>query len=79
MKLGERLRGNREPTMGLLGKSGGVVIGLFLIVAGALLKSRLIEALLDITGWIMIIVGIVVLIVGLIGLVTGSRGKSGGY
>ncbi len=65
--------------MGLLGKGGGIVIGAILIITGFLLKSGLIEWLLDMMGWIMIIAGVVILIVSLIGLVAGGKGKSGGY
>ena len=60
--------------MGISGKGGWLVLGILLIVAGALLKSNLVEWLLDFTGWIMIIIGVIVAIVGLIGLVTGKRG-----
>jgi len=59
--------------MGMLGKSGWVVIGLFLIVVGLLIKSDLISGLLEVIGWIMIVAGIVALIVGLVGLVTGKN------
>lgn len=65
--------------MGLLGKGSGIVIGGVLVVTGFLLKSGLIEWLLDLMGFILIIVGVVVLIVSLVGLVTGGKGKSRGY
>ena len=63
----------KERLMGMLGKSGWVVIGLFLIVVGLLIKSPLISGLLEVIGWIMIVAGIVALIVGLVGLVTGKN------
>jgi uncharacterized membrane protein (DUF441 family) len=63
----------------MFGKGSWIVVGVLLIIAGALLKSNLIEWLLDFTGWIMIIVGIVVVIIGLIGLATGRKGGSDGF
>jgi hypothetical protein len=59
--------------MGFLGKSGWVVIGLFLVIVGLLIKSSLVEALLDVIGWIMVVAGIVALVVGVVGLVTGKK------
>ena len=65
--------------MGILGKGGLTVLGIILIAAGALLKSRLIEALLDLAGWIIIIIGIIVLIVGVVDLFTGKKGGAEGF
>lgn len=65
--------------MGMFGKGSGIVIGIILIAAGALLKSGLIEALLELTGWIIILIGIVVLVIGVVGLVTGKKGGSQGF
>lgn len=62
-----------------MGKITWIVIGVVLMAAGALLKSNLIEWLLDVTGWIIIIVGFITVIVGLIGLATGRKGGSGGF
>jgi len=59
--------------MGFLGKSGWVVIGLFLLVVGLLIKSDLISGLLEVIGWLMVIAGIVALVVGVVGLVTGKK------
>ena len=44
--------------MGMFGKGSGIVVGIILIAAGALLQSRIIEALLDLMGWIIIIIGV---------------------
>ena len=65
--------------MGMLGKGGGIVIGLILVVTGFLLKSGLIEWLLDMMGWILIFVGIITFVVSLVGLVSGGKGRSRGY
>ena len=54
--------------MGFLGKSGWVVIGLFLLVVGLLIKSDLISGLLEVIGWLMVVAGI-----GVVGLVTGKK------
>ena len=62
--------------MGLLGKGSGILIGGILVVAGILLKTGLIQWLLDIMGWFLIVGGVVVVIVS---LVTGSKGRSRGY
>ena len=65
--------------MGIFGKGSAIAVGVILIALGFLVKSRLIEWLLDITGWIIIIIGIVVVVVGVVGLATGSKGRSGGF
>ena len=62
--------------MGLFGKGSLVFIGGGLLVAGVLLKTGLIQWLLDLMGWFLIIVGIVVVVVGLI---TGGKGRSRDY
>ena len=65
--------------MGILGKGSGIAIGVILIAAGALLKSGLIKALLDLTGWIIIIIGVIIIIVSVVGLVSGKKGGSEGF
>ena len=65
--------------MGMFGKGGGIVVGIILIVAGALLKSGLVEWLLDVTGWIIIIIGVIFIIVSVVGLVSGNKSGSGGF
>ena len=59
--------------MGVLGKSGWVGIGLILLVAGILLKTGLIQWLLDLMGVLLIIAGVIITIVGLVGLLTGKK------
>ncbi len=65
--------------MGMFGKGSGIVVGIILIAAGALLKSGLVEALLDLTGWIIIIIGVIFIIVSVVGLVSGKKSGSGGF
>ena len=58
-----------------MGKSSLILIGIVLIVIGALLQSRLIEWLLDVMGIILVIIGVIVLILAGVQMITGrSRG-----
>ena len=59
--------------MGMLGKSGWVGIGIIFLVVGILLRSGLIQWLLDLMGLILIVVGIITVIGGLIGMITGKK------
>jgi len=59
--------------MGMLGKTGWVGIGIILLVVGVLLRSGLIQWLLDLMGLILIVVGIITVIGGLIGMITGKK------
>lgn len=49
------------------------------MIAGVLLKSGLIQWLLDLMGTLLIIAGVIVVIVALVGMVTGKKGGSAGY
>tara|TARA_Y100001001_G_C7939085_1_gene284880 strand:- start:610 stop:789 length:180 start_codon:yes stop_codon:yes gene_type:complete len=58
-----------------MGKNSLILIGIVLIIIGALLRSGLIQWLLDFMGIILVIIGVIVLIVGLVQMITGrSRG-----
>lgn len=59
--------------MGMLGKSGWVGIGIIFLVVGILLRSGLIQWLLDLMGNILIVVGVIAVIAGLIGMITGKN------
>ena len=65
--------------MGIFGKGSWLVMGGILLVLGLLLRSGLIQWLLDLMGTILIIVGIIAVIVGLVGLVTGKKSGSTGF
>ena len=65
--------------MGIIGKGGLTVTGIILIALGFLIKSGLLERLLEFTGWIIISIGTIVAIVGVVGLATGRKGGSGGF
>ncbi len=59
--------------MGMLGKSGWVGIGIIFLVVGILLRSGLIQWLLDLMGLILIVVGVIAVIAGLIGMITAKN------
>ena len=65
--------------MKMFGSLGGVVIGIALVILGWLLKSGLVEFLLDIIGWTIIIVGIIAIIAGGVSLITGKRSRAGNF
>ena len=59
--------------MGMLGKGGWITLGIILLVAGILLRSGLIQWLLDLMGVILIVLGVIAVIVGLVGMITGKN------
>ncbi len=59
--------------MGMLGKGGWITVGIILLIAGFLLRSGLIQWLLDLMGLILIVVGVIAVIGGLVGLITGKK------
>jgi uncharacterized membrane protein YqaE (UPF0057 family) len=56
-----------------LGGSSLIVTAIFLVVVGAILRSGLIDWLIDIIGLLLIALGIILGIIGLIGVLRGSR------
>ncbi len=65
--------------MDKFGAGGWIVVGIALIVLGWLLKSNLLEAVLDIVGVITRIVGVIAVILGGVSLITGKKDRSGGF
>ena len=59
--------------MALFGAGGWLGLGVILIIVGFLIKSGIVEALLDLMGWILILVGVIAIIVALVSMVTGSK------
>ena len=59
--------------------AGWILVGIVLIILGFILKSGIVEFLLDIMGWLLIIVGIVALVLGVGGMIFGRRSRSGGF
>ena len=63
--------------MGKLGGSGLLVAGIIIAFLGFVLRTGLIQWLIDVTGLILIILGIVLVIVGAIQMISGrGRGSS---
>ena len=79
MKLTDDFLFKGEYLMKILGSSSGIVIGIALVILGLLLKSNLVEFLLDFIGWAIIIVGIIAIIAGGVSLISGKKGRAGNY
>ena len=79
MRLTDDVLTKKESLMKMFGSAGGIVIGIALVILGWLLKSGLVEFLLDIIGWGIIIVGIIAIIAGGVSLITGKKGRAGGF
>ena len=69
----------KEPLMKMFGSGGGIVIGIALVILGLLLKSSLVEILLDFIGWSIIIMGIIAIIAGGVSLFSGKRGRASNF
>jgi hypothetical protein len=69
----------KEPLMKMFGSGGGIVIGIALVILGLLLKSSLVEILLDFIGWSIIIMGIIAIIAGGVSLFSGKKGRAGNF
>ena len=65
--------------MGKLGGGGLILVGIVLVLVGALLQSNLVEWLLDVMGLIIIVGGVVMGVVGLIKVFSGKGSDSSGY
>ena len=65
--------------MGKLGGGGLILVGIVLVLVGALLQSNLVEWLLDVMGLIIIVGGVVIGVVGLIKVFSGKGSESSGY
>ena len=65
--------------MGKLGGGGLILVGIVLVLVGALLESNLVEWLLDVMGLIIIVGGVVIGVVGLIKVFSGKGSDSSGY
>ena len=77
--LTDKILIKKEPLMKMFGSGGGIVIGIALVVFGLLLKSSLVEILLDFIGWSIIIMGIIAIIAGGVSLFSGKRGRAGNF
>ncbi len=61
------------------GAGGWIVVGIALLILGAVLRIGILQWLLDIMGWILIIMGVIVIILGGVSLITGKKSRSGGF
>ena len=59
--------------MNKLGGSTLIVTAIFLVLVGAILRSGLIDWLIEIIGLSLIVLGVILGIIGLISVVKGSR------
>ncbi len=62
-----------------VGNIGTFGIGIILLVLGFILKSRLIEWLLDLSGWVLMIVGIILVVVSVIQFFSGNKSSGSNY
>lgn len=56
-----------------------LVIGIVLILLGLFVQSNIFETLLDIIGWIVVVVGAILIVVGLYNAFTGRNRSSGRF
>ena len=77
--LTDKILIKKESLMKMFGSGSGIVIGIALVVLGLLLKSSLVEILLDFIGWSIIIMGIIAIIAGGVSLFTGKWGRAGNF
>jgi hypothetical protein len=70
---------SKELLMNKLGGSGLIVAGIFLVVLGWLIRSNILEWLLDILGFVVIAAGVIVGIIGLIKTFSGGKSGSSEY
>ncbi len=61
--------------MGKLGGGTLFVVGILVVILGALIQSAIFEFLLDIIGFIIISIGIIAGIIGLVQMLTGSKNQ----
>jgi hypothetical protein len=62
-----------------LGSSSLIVTAILLVILGAILRSGIIDWLIDVIGLLLIVLGVILGVLGLINLLTQSRRKSRGY
>ena len=58
-----------------LGGSSMIVMAAFLIVVGIIIQSDIAQRLLNIFGWLVVVVGIIVLVMGIFQWLAGGRGN----
>jgi hypothetical protein len=56
-----------------------IVVAILLVIFGAILRSGIIDWLIDIIGLLLIVLGVILGVIGLVNVLMGSRRKSRGY
>ena len=62
--------------MGKAGGGGLLLIGIFMVILGAFVQSGIVEALLDIAGFLIVAGGVIVGIIGVVKMASGGKGSS---
>ena len=65
-----------------MGKASGgafILAGIFLVFLGILIRSNILESLLDILGFVVIVGGVIVGVIGLIRMFSGGGSTSSDY
>ncbi len=65
--------------MDKFGAGGWIVVGIALIILGAVLRTGILQWLLDVMGWILIIMGVIAIILGGFSLISGKKGRTGNH
>ena len=65
--------------MNKLGGGSLLIAGIVVVLFGWLLKSGIVETLLDITGIIVIAVGVILAVIGLIKMFSGDKSGASDY
>ena len=61
-----------------MGNAGTLIVGIILVILGAFLLSGIIDFLIDMAGWIILIIGAIIIVFGLFHVFAGgSKGESG--
>ena len=65
--------------MNKLGGGGLLLVGIFLVLLGALIQSAILAWLLDIVGFVVIVAGVILGVYGLVKMFSGNKGGSSDF
>lgn len=65
--------------MGRMSSGGLVIAGIFIAIVGWLIRSDILEWLLNIVGFVVIIVGVILVVYGLVKMFSGGESTSSDY
>ena len=71
--------GHQELTMKKLGGGGLLIVGIGLVLLGWLIKSGIVEFLLDIIGFIVIAAGVILAVYALVKMFSGDKSGASEY